>query len=364
MIEWGGVRSSNTAGVRFERSRTGYRVAPVNGGEPGLDLQARTPLAAAFFEHQRAMGPELRAIAGASVLTAGGGIHLNLQSRLHWQVSDPLALTASYARTHQFAQSLRNSESVVGNVFPVNLYIGVGAPGVPVARNDRAVLAADYHPTASLRLGAQAYWSNYAGLLLVAPGTGQPFATDGFTTGEGTAPGFSFDAALSGMHYGLVARYAWEQVRLEHADSSYTPAYATGQVLELGAIVFPSATSSIRLGLTRGAGRQATEVSGSFEWEACNLLDRGCEFGGIPQASGRLGALRLPAYLRLDLSARKHWHLMLGRRDVTFAVFGTLTNLLGRTNILTVATDPVTGRSTPVEMRPRAPLVIGVDWRF
>jgi hypothetical protein len=162
----------------------------------------------------------------------------------------------------------------------------------------------------------------------------------------------------------LVARYGWQQVRLTHADSSYTPVYATSHTLELGALVFPSATSSIRLGLTSGLGRRATAVSGSFEWEACNLADRGCEFAGSPEATGPLGGTRLPAYVRLDLGARKHWHLNVGGRDITLALFGTITNLLGRTNILTVATDPATQRSTPIGMRPRSPLVVGIDWRF
>jgi hypothetical protein len=105
-------------------------------------------------------------------------------------------------------------------------------------------------------------------------------------------------------------------------------------------------------------------VSGTFEWEACNLMDRGCEFGGSPQTSGALGGTRLPSYLRLDLSLRKHWHLRLGRRDLTLAVFGTISNLLGRTNVLAWTTDPSTGRSIAIEMRPLAPLVAGLDWRF
>ena len=95
-------------------------------------------------------------------------------------------LSASYMRSHQFAQSLRNGESVVGNIFPAELFTGSGANGVPVARNDRGVLAADYRPTANLRLGLQGYVSNYSGLLLVAPSTTEPFATRGFVTGSGT----------------------------------------------------------------------------------------------------------------------------------------------------------------------------------
>jgi hypothetical protein len=365
VIERAGAGSSRmTAGFRIERSRTAYQVASGDGASPPLELRATSPVGTAFLQHVRPLGRRFGASFALSAASAGGSIHLSLQNQLRWKLSDPLAVTASYSRSHQFSQSLRNSESVVGNVFPADLYIGIGAPGVPVARSDRGVLALDYRPIAGLRVGAQVYLTDYTGLLLVAPVTGQPFATDGFTTGEGTAPGFSLEAAMTRARYGLVARYGWQRVRLEHADSSYTPVYATSHLIELGGIVFPSATSSIRLGLTSGMGRRATAISGSFEWEACNLLDRGCEFGGDPQANGPLGATRLPAYFRLDLGLRKHWHLNVGRRDVTLALFGTLTNLLGRSNVLNVATDPATGRRTTIQMRPPAPLVVGLDWRF
>jgi hypothetical protein len=105
-------------------------------------------------------------------------------------------------------------------------------------------------------------------------------------------------------------------------------------------------------------------VTGVFEWEACNLLDQGCEFGGSPQAEDGLGETRLPAYARLDLGVRKHWHVRLAGRDLMLAAYGTLTNLLGRSNVLTVVTDPDTGNRTAIEMRPPAPLVVGLDWRF
>ncbi len=364
VVEQSGAGSSTNAGLRIERSHTNYRVAPGDSGGPTLDLRGRTPVATIFLQHEGSLGSRLATHVALSAASAAGALHLNLQTQVRWQLSDVLELSGTYARSHQFSQSLRNSESVVGNIFPADLYVGAGAYGVPVARNDRGVLAADYRPLPGLRLGAQGYLSHSTGLLLVAPQTDQPFATDGFATGSGTAPGFSLDAALSGARYGLLARYGWQRVRVKHADSSYTPGYGTNQLLELGGIVFPTATSSVRLGLTGGLGRHATGITGAFEWEACNLLDRGCEFSGDPQTTGAIGAVRLPAYLRLDLSVRKHWHLNLGGRDVTLAFFGTMTNLLGRHNVLTIATDPVTGRRTAIEMRPRAPLVIGLDWRF
>ena len=104
---------------------------------------------------------------------------------------------------------------------------------------------------------------------------------------------------------------------------------------------------------------------GGFEWESCNLLDNGCEFGGTPRTQpDAIGGTRLPAYLRLDLGARKHWHIAAGGRDLEVAVFGTYTNVLNRRNLLTRAIDPETREAVAIEMRPQAPLVVGLDWRF
>ncbi|HEX3233447.1 MAG TPA: TonB-dependent receptor [Gemmatimonadales bacterium] len=354
----------SAGGLRIQASRTSYRVEPVTGASSGLALRAETPTGTVFLQHQRALGRRLTGNLALSATAAAGGVRLNPQTALRWRPSAALLLTATYARAHQFSQSLRNSESVVGNVFPADLYIGAGAPGVPVARSDRGVLALDYRPRAGIRLGVQAYLSEYAGLVLVAPRTAEPFATSGFATGSGIARGFSIDAVQAGTRYGLLASYGWQRIRLEHADSSYTPEYGTSHLFELGAVIFPSATSSIRLAATGAIGRSATGIAGAFEWESCNLLDRGCEFGGSPRSTGALGHSRLPAYVRLDLSVRKHWHVNLGGRDVMLAVFGAVSNLLGRTNVLAFATDPATGQSAPVEMRPFGPLVAGLDWRF
>ena len=105
--------------------------------------------------------------------------------------------------------------------------------------------------------------------------------------------------------------------------------------------------------------------AGGFEWEACNLLDQGCEFSGSPSHDGEaLGATTPPAYFRVDLGVRKHWHFHLGGRDAVVALFGTVTNLFDRSNVLTYLRDPSTGDRQPVEMRPLAPLLVGLDWRF
>ena len=364
-VEHASAHAVSVAGVRIESSRTSYAVASDSAGGPAWALSAHTAIATAFAQHARTLGDYAALELGTALATGAGGIRLGPRATLRWMPSKRITLSGSYARLHQFAQSLRNPESIVGGVFPADLHVGVGADAVPTARSDLGVAAASWRPAPGVRLGAQAYARRSAGLLLVAPRSSGPFATSAGVVGSGTARGLSLDAAVSAARYGVMASWGWQRVRLHYADTTYIPAHGTTHLLEGGIIVFPAPTASIRVGATAALDRRTTRPSGSLEWEACNLLDRGCEFGGSPEHDpGTLGQTVLPPYVLVDLSVRKHWHVRLGGRDAVMGVFGTLTNILGRRNALTYATDPATGALTEIEMRPRAPLVVGLDWWF
>jgi hypothetical protein len=227
------------------------------------------------------------------------------------------------------------------------------------------VVGAEYVPFTGAWLAVEAYRRTSEGLLLVAPRDGGPFTTGAFAIGSGRSTGLTVDAALSRARYGIIASYGLQSVRLRYGESGYVPDHGTTHLLQGGVIVFPSATTSIRLGATGALGRRTTGLSGGLEWEACNLLDRGCEFAGSPDnGNGPIGATQLPGYLRVDLGVRKHWHFPLAGRDAMVAFFATVTNLLNRKNVLTYSKDTATGNPLPVEMRPLAPLVVGLDWRF
>jgi hypothetical protein len=346
-------------GVRLQRSGTSYRVSSSSS------LTSRIPIASLLARHREPLAAGLSADVALAATAAAGDLHLGPRAELRWSPARSVSLAGSYAHAHQFAQSLRNPESVSGGIFPADLFLGTGAPGVPVARSDRIMLGGELRPLPGVRLGAQAYLARFDGVLLVAPATGRPFATDGFAEGRATAKGASVEAALSGPWYGALASWGLQDVRTTNGASSYVPSHGSRHLVELGLVVFPAPTASVRLGFTGALGRRGTGVLGAFEWESCNLLDQGCEFAGSPTNDSRnLGGTRLPDYLRLDIGARKHWHLGIGGRDVELGLFGTLTNLFGRRNVLAVATDPSTGARSLVEMRPFAPLVVGLDWRF
>jgi hypothetical protein len=357
-------RSRTEVGIRIERSRTTYDVRPDTTGA-AWSLHGTTPVAGVFVRHARALGPRLDLELGTTASLAAGTAYADPGVRLRWRLAGRLAVSGSYGRRHQFAQSLRNPESVVGNIFPADLYAGVGAAGVPAARSDQAVLAAEYRPSPGIRIGAQGWLRAFGGLLLVAPRAAEPFTTDGFTVGSGRARGVALDGSVATARYAVVASYGFQRVRLGNAALGYTPGFATAHLLDAGVIVSPTARTSVRLGMSGAAGRRATAASGTFEWEACNLRDNGCELAGSPHYRGApLGALRLPSYVRLDLGVRQRWRIQVAGRDAELAAFCTMTNLLGRTNVLTYADDPITGGPSAVEMRPFAPLVLGLDWQF
>jgi hypothetical protein len=269
------------------------------------------------------------------------------------------------AHRHQFGQSLRNPESIVSNIFPADLYVAAGSSGVPVASSNLGVVAAEHRPNPWLRVGAQAYVREFDALALVAPRGADPFATDGFVEGSGEALGFAFEAGVGRERYGILASYGFQHVNLEYAGVEYVPEYGATHTIEAGMVVFPVPSYSVRLGFESMFGRRTTAALGTLEWEACNLIDQGCEFAGSPDGWAEpLGDTQLPAYFRLDLGIRKEWRMRVGDRDGGLAVFGTATNLLARKNVLTVAVDPATGARSPIEMRPLSPLVVGIDWRF
>jgi hypothetical protein len=358
-------RTTTLAGVRVEQMETSYRVEPSPPAEPSWTVDARTPVVSVFAQHGLALREDVEFEVGISVAAARRSVHPSPRARLRWLASERVTMSGSYARTHQFAQSLRNAESVVGSVFPADLYVSAGAPGVPVARSDHVIVAAEYRPSPALRVGLQAYTRAFDGLVLVAPRVTGPFTTSAFAVGSGTSRGASVEWAVSGARYGLIASYGWQRVRLGYGDSSYVPDHATNHLLDGGAVVFPTPTTSVRLGATAGVGRRTSVVAGGLEWESCNLIDQGCEFGGSPHnETGPPGATELPPYLRVDLGVRKHWHIHVGARDVMLALFGTVTNVFGRRNMLTYARNPSTGEVTEIGMRPLSPLVIGLDWRF
>ncbi|MBC7894260.1 MAG: hypothetical protein H7066_02550 [Cytophagaceae bacterium] len=272
-------------------------------------------------------------------------------------------LTGSVSRRHQFVQSMRNAESVVGFVFPADLALGPVPGIIPVAHADEVSLAAELRVAPGVRARASTYAREMRGVVLVAASESAPFAREVPASGSASAMGLSLEGEVSAARYLAMVRYGLQHVRYHHALGSYVPGWGQRSQLEGGITTFPTPTTVVRLGFHALFGRRVTPATGAIEWESCNLKDRGCEFAGTPRTDPALvGTTRAPAYVRIDLSVRKHAHLRLGSREAEVAFFGTYSNLFQRFNVLTYGGRD--GLRAPLEMRPPSPLVIGLDWRF
>jgi hypothetical protein len=219
-------------------------------------------------------------------------------------------------------------------------------------------------PRAGTRVDLEAYARSLEDLAMLDPEDGQPFASATIRSGSGSVLGTAAGLSIGSARYAVTGSAGVERVELRAGGERWTPGYAASRTARIGAIAFPTPTLSIRVGWIGQFGRRGSDAIGLLEWESCNLLDMGCEFAGSPEELGELGARKLPAYNRLDVSVRKHWHFVLGRREGSVEAFATGSNLLGRANVLTYVVDPASGASAPIEMRPRAPLTLGLGWRF
>jgi hypothetical protein len=352
--------------LRGGRSATFYRVREDGTDREDVPIDLATWLWSVGLSHEARISARGALALDMGAESWGGVFRVDPGAEFRWRLSDNVSFAAAYSRRHQFAQSLRNEESVVGSLFPADLFVDASPGGVPIASSDLGTVTFRYTPRDRIQFTGRAYLRNLDGLALVSPRSDGPFANPGsFRVGSGAGAGIAMQASVVGSHYGLLLSYGLQRMRLEFGDSSYLPAFSVTHSLETGVRFLPSAGTSISVAMTALFGRHGTAVTGPFEWEGCNLVDRGCEFAGSPrQARGSVGLLDLPTYLRLDLGLRKTWLVHIARRDAELALFGTLTNILDRHNVLTEVIDPITGSRGQVEMRPRSPLTIGLDWRY
>lgn len=328
------------------------------------EIAGRRDEVAAFARFARGLGERFEVHSGLLVESGDGEWTLAPRIAVLSRIAGSVSIYAEYVRSTQALQSLRNPESVVGRVFPAELYAGGGESGVPNARSDLGVLGLVAVPGPGVRVELEAYARSMEGLAVTDPDDGKPFADDTGRRGSGTARGGSVQLSVSAARYAALASFGVDRVEFRAGGTEWVPGYSAERSARVGAIAFPTPSLSIRVGWIGQFGRRGTDTVGFLEWESCNLLDLGCEFAGSPEELGELGARELPAYQRVDLSIRKHWHVDVAGRDARIEAFATGSNLLGRSNVLAFVVDPGSGEAAPLEMRPRAPLTLGLGWSF
>ena len=358
-----------STGLSGERVHTEYALRRAVAGDPGATvlpvLTVSRLMVSAFVEDEWHFAPHWAFTGGLrELLGAGQWRDADPRATLRFSPRPGFALSAGYARTHQYVQSLRNEESVLDGVVGIGFPVAARAGGAPVARSDDISLAADARVSQSATVTIGAYARRMDGLLLVAPVTAQPFAMDGFSRGSGRASGVTALLDWRGERVYGHAAYALGRANRAATGLWYQPSFASSQSFNMAIGFRPTPSTVLRAALWSSAGRPASIVNGDLQWSPHNLLSGADDMAGTPERIiGPLNAERLPFYARVDLGIRHQWHLGMLGHSADLTGVANLANALDRANMFApvLSTDGHTRRNIP--MTPRS-LTLGFEWSF
>ncbi|HLB10691.1 MAG TPA: TonB-dependent receptor [Gemmatimonadaceae bacterium] len=364
---WGGAHVQS--GVSADRYDVRYDVTNTTAGAGAPLALANTPmLLSAFGEAQWSVGERWAFAAGvrdALVAPARAGLEPRLSAR--FSPGSALSFGLSYARLHQYVQSLRNEESLFDAIAGISLPAIAGSTFngevVPAAQADQLTATADARLSRSLTLRATAYARDVSGLVLVAPVTAQPFATTAFDVGSARANGLSVSLARDGERVTSELGYSLSSVTQRAGGLSYTPSYGTAQsaMAAVGVRVEPSTV--LRVAVAVHGGAPTSLYADPIEWTPYTSSAGQGDLAGSPQRIvGALDGARLPAYVRFDVGVRHDWRLRLFGRESGLTTSVGLTNLFNRGNALGMLAAPA--GSSALLLLPRRSATFGLEWKY
>lgn len=356
-----------SVGMRLNFGRTRYESRSDQSHAAGAVYGLMGKAATATIM-MRDAGPVTRHVSydmSLRAILSNGRAYWAPQVMLQWSPDTRVAVQAEMSRTFQFEQSLRNPESAPSFIFPAELYVNHGSPGVTVGRTTQFNAATTFRPLPGIRIALTAYDHLSTGLVLSAPVAMGPFASEGFVIGSASSAGGAIDLAISRTRYGLQASYGAQGTHVSFGDTVYRPGFVSSHQLHVGGLIHPAAGWTVRVATIALLGRSTTLLSGRFDWQSCTAPIGGCSLAGSPSGrAGPLGTVPLPPYFRLDVGIRRNWHLIARGRDAKVGAFAQLSNVLGRANASFISLDAATGARELVQMHPRAPFTAGLDLQF
>jgi hypothetical protein len=349
-------------GVELERLRARYVVTGPDDA-PLLRRLAAPVVGSLFVDDTWRAGDAWTMRAGVrETWTTRAGPRLEPRLSATLRPSARLELSAGYARMHQYVQSLRNEESLLGLLVAPDLFVASDGASVPVAASDELAAAAALAIDPHTRVRVDGYARRMRGLVLVAPSTSEPFATDGFDVGRGEAWGVAVSAERRVERLSVQAGYALGTVTRRADGTRYHPAFAPEQSASLAVGARLGARTTVRSALWAALGRRTTLLGDALGWDARDPFSGTQELSGTPaHAAGPLDAAALPGFLRVDVGVRRTLAVWRGRGTLTGRV--SVNDVLGRENVVGYVLAPGTETLRGLGMLPPS-LLLGLDWGY
>ena len=363
-----GAAGTFVGGVDLQRGHVFYAVEPIVGNADSLiDIDARTRSASAFVEHRLSTGGGRWETSVGLRSTFGSRMRGAIEPRLAlgYHLSRTVSLGLGASRTYQPIQSLDNAGSLLSGLLAMDLPVSAGARGAPVARADQLLLELNARPNERTHLSVEGYLRALDGLALVEPATGLPFAADRFLVGSGHAAGVGLGYEHTARNVWVDAAYSLGVTTRRVGDQRYDVGFQARHAMMTSVGVRPLANTTFQGTLRARSGNPTSTMDGRYDWEACDPFNSGCEAAGSPlRRGGSLNDQRLPANVRVDVSARRDWTLRVGSGATLLGTYVSVANVFARRNVWAYTAAAGSSAVSGVPGRGRSLLSFGVDWRF
>jgi hypothetical protein len=366
VTSWAGAETQTSLGMAVEELRGSYSVAGSSKADaaPLPGISSHLHVASAFIEHALALGRFEAALGGRVTLVGNNQLLLEPRAAFALPLFKHASVSAAFARTHEYTQSLYNDESIVDAMASLEVPVIAGTAGLPIASSTSASLKLEVPIGGSTLLTASTFARNFEALVLAGTSAGDPFASRGFTAGHGDAYGGTIGMRAQLVRLALEGLYSISIVSREWAgEREYRPAFAPTNALSASASYQLADNTLFRVSGFLSAIRSTSPVFGAVGWNWPDVLATQREVSGSPQyAPSALGIGQLEPYFRVDVGIR---HSLIFREPfrVRAAVFANVDNLLDRRNAAGLIENPSGAGTRPLGMLPRA-LSFGLDLRF
>lgn len=358
---WTGVSTVTSVGASLEELRGAYSVAEMQQAVALTGIDSRLRVASAFVEHSRELGRFTVTLGERLTLTGDRRVFLEPRAALEVSLVKGANLSAAFARTHQYSQSLYNDESIVDAMASLEAPVVAGSGAVPIASSTSGSLQLDVPLGGSALISARTYLRSFDALALTGPSGGEPFVAGAFTAGHGMAYGTSLGVREQLGRLDLQGVYSMSQVSREWAgERSYRPTFAPTNSMLLAAGYQIGSSTLIRASGFMSALRSTSPVTGAVAWDWQDVVVSQREVSGSPEYSPTaVGVGRLEPYVRIDLGVRHDITL----RSLHASAYLNVDNLLDRQNAAGLVDDQSGNGTRTLGMMPRS-ASLGIGLRF
>ncbi|HLM67258.1 MAG TPA: TonB-dependent receptor, partial [Longimicrobium sp.] len=362
------------AGIEGHRYRFYQDIVPVEEGlrdwlaEFRMDQAPSTVSLWAEDAWDAGRGMQLRA--GVRVLAAGErGTAVMPRLGASWAATPRLTLSAAAGRSAQLMHSLLDTERVGSSVMAYDAL----AAGDELTLSDDVVLGAAW-ADGGTQVRVDAYARRVSGLPLPPPHTDlfrdMLVAPGRFRPGSAVARGLEVLGTHRRGSMGVQLAYSLAFAERTLDSLTWTPRFERRHSLDLSAWTGWGRGGQLSTRLVAASGQPYTPVVGTTRrWFHDPHTGTLVNSGGVEPVLGEYNAGRLPAYLRLDVGARREYHRRWRGRDVTLAPYLQVVNVLNRPNVLFAVAErnyDTRELGTRLTYGPQFPVLptLGIEWRF